>query len=250
MNLFRQIVPILREKNIKIHYYCPKQYHMQLCEFAPPFDALEIHAMCDLDGDAIFDKGLSPGWFSPLLELHVKNEKLHFNKNHVYFEHLYEEFYEHFMKTYFGYALPRTQFINPLPLNLLERYYSLPEIYKNIDILFINPPRIWDKFIIRAIKTGCKVAITTPLVHSSSRTNARVSCITGGAVDVAAISTHSLFIVAFMRDALTSVCFNENTLNYARACYIGVGANERLEFSHEKIRVFCAQKIRDLAPLL
>lgn len=243
MNFFRQILPILHSRKIKIHYYCPKQYHIQLRAFAPLSDcdtALEIHAMCDLDGDAIFDKGLAPGWFSPLLELNIKNQKLpvnYYNRKHDFFDQLYEEFYAQFMKTYFGdvdgvTAKPR--FISPAP-------DGLPEIYENIDILFINPPRIWDKYIIRAHKIGCKIAITTPLLRSSR--SARDIPVITDAATIAAISSRSLFIVASMRNALIAPCFNERALNHVRVFYIGLRANTHLEFVREKIKVFCDENI-------
>lgn len=244
MNLFCQIATLLREHNIKIHYYCPNQYHKQLRDFAPPTEnILEIRAMRDLDGDAIFDKGLAPGWFSPLLEMNITNRKLPvnlYNRTHTNFDQLYEEFYEQFIRTYLPNAHPSCwmpTFICPARVDLIECYENLHENFKDLDILFINPARTWDKFIIHTIKLGCKVAITTPIVRRT-RARAYSHVIETKIKTIAAISTHAKFVIATTAAAETAACFNTYTMNYVNKMYIFDRQRRNITFKHEKIAVF------------
>lgn len=259
MNLFRQIEPILRAKNRVIHYYCPKQYHEQVAEFAPPADVLEIRAMCDLDGDAIFDKGLSPGWFSPLHELHIENKKLPkniFNRTHTNFDKFYEEFYTQFLETWFGAAdIASTfapKFIAQKDPDLLRRYENLHEKYKDLDILVINSPptsrrcsrpgHTWDKYILSAASSGLKIATTAPLSTSAARSRAP-PCIMDDNLTIktiSAISTRAKSIIAVNTGPLAG-CFNEITMEFVDKVYVFDKENT---FAHEKV-VSC-EKIEDI----
>lgn len=254
LNLFRQITQILRRANKKIHYYCPNQYHAQLIDFTPPADVFELCDMRDLDGDAIFDKGLAPGWFSPLLELHIKNEKLPKNifNGSPYFDILYEEFYAQFLETWLSGSCGMCAHKSPYPVSFIsprnpdldEQYEILPEKYKNLDILFINSRRsggsvtAWDKYIITAAKSGAKVATTALVVR---RSRSIPPCAAHETMKtIAAISTRAKCIIAIGDAAALSVCFNENTMEFVDCIYVCGGR----KFKNEKI--LCFEKLEDI----
>jgi len=270
MNLFCQIESILRENKRKIHYYCPKQYHKQVAEFSPSPDVLELRAMHDLDGNAIYDKGLSPGWFSPLYELHIGNKKLPiniFNRTHNYFDKFYEEFYAQFLETWFSPKIAKeypVSFISKKDPNLLVLYENLPQKFKDLDILFINsklyedcriiekksqqnftPGYKWNKYIINASRSGLKIATIAPIapLNSSSARSLNIPCTMNDNLTIktiAAISTRAKNIIAINAGSLCS-CFNEITMEYVDKIYVFDIGNT---FLHKKIgNTFLHEKV-------
>lgn len=259
MNLFRQMEDLLRETNRKIHYYCPSQYHEQVAEFSPSSDVFELFAMCDLDRDAILDKGLVPGGFSPLHELHIGNQRLPkhlFNRTHANFDQFYEEFYGQFLETWFSKEIAETypiSFIAKKDPDLVSRYENLPQKYKDLDILFINstpmshqyfrPGITWDKYILNASNLGLKIATTAPLSRRPPRGGASPPCTIDDKLtikNIAAISTRAKNIIAINTGPLSG-CFNEITMDYVDKIYVFDKGNT---FIHKKV-VSC-EKIEDI----
>ena len=209
------------DNNIHINFYINNQYINQVSEFIP-CDNIKIYSIEKKPNDA------KDTWINSLnkfsFENHVESNRTTYDRNISDKKTSFNDYLALFLSeigSFFG--LPSMSSFIYEDEDLLKRYENLDSKYKNIDVLILNStPHSgqynynkdeWNKFIIN-LNSHYNI-VTTEKVDGILCTADNKLTIK----DIAAISTHSKYIVAVNSGPLVPL-FNKYTLEYTNKWYI------------------------------
>lgn len=232
---FNKILPYLKKNNIKIHYYCLKQYHKQVEEFI--FDK-EYIILKELTDKII---GME-AWINNenLIKRYELQNKIGFDRYYMYFFNILCK------KMRIPYCIQDLKYTDDdLLLRLDKLKNENKDILNNLDILIINSEPLsgqykynkkdWYNFILY-LTSKFKIITTLKIDENIPCTmDLGFSC-----KDIAAISTNVKYIISINTGPFVG-CYNEYTLKQVLKIYIFV---DNLKFEHYKISVH--QNILDL----
>ncbi len=233
--LFNKILPYLKENNYKIHYYCLKQYHIQVEEFIKDKDYIILKELTD----KII--GLE-AWINNenLIKRYDLQNKIGFDRYYMYFFNILCK------KMNVPYYIHDLKYIDE---DLIIRQERLKkenkDVVDDLNILIINSEPLsgqykynkkdWSNFILY-LSTKFKVITTLKVNENIPCTmDYSFSC-----KDIAALSTKVDYIISINTGPFVG-CYNEYTLEHVKKIYIFV---DNLSFEHYKISVH--QNILDL----
>jgi hypothetical protein len=201
---------LLKEKNIRIHYYYDNNYIKNKTELERYVDpgVVELHQLSEKPVSAI--------------ELWMGNNIG--STNYTDFANYYNLFYKQIL-TYLGLQdLPIDTSLFQKEDYLLDLYNKLDPKFKDIDILIINsePQSLQFQFDKVKMDELCiKLAKTFKVVTTNEVNSSIPSTLTNGLTmqDIGAISTHAKYIIAVFTGPITS-CLNFHTVNHVKKWFI------------------------------
>ncbi len=220
MIYFSRIKKYIEDKKINIEYYCKPEYHNQLKEFIPSSNIILKEYRENMD-----TSGMHNIWIG-----HREYKCNYYTRDKCDDKSVSNGFND-FLKAFYNDFSEKINFPNKKLENfaytdddLLTRYESLPDAYKNVDILIVNSDPLsgqfktddsaWVKKIEEFAKKW-KVVIT-------KKTTDKVKCTTDDKLtikDIAAISTHTKIIIA-VNTRIVPGFFNSYTLENIKRAYI------------------------------
>ena len=205
---FLRNLPLI-EKQIIIHYYYNQHYiknARELEEYVVP-------------GIVLHDASAIP---SHSIHLWMGNNEIAPGFHYDMFDVYYENFYKYILTTL------RLSTIQPSLYHddprLLERYHTLPDKYKEIDILIINAPPASGQFTYKKEEWDelCKYLHTKFKIATAQHVSDDIACTMRDSMtihDIAAISTHAKYIIAAHSGPIAG-CYNSYTKQSVKKWFV------------------------------
>jgi hypothetical protein len=216
MILFRIIKDFIIKNNITIHYFTKPNYVEQIKEFVTDINNIQIH---DLYKKPIYCLEL---WINTKMYGYTHQDAMAISKTNMLFYNLYYiNFFNSVLKKLnFNISINKFFYTDE---DLINRYNSLPEKYKNFDILILNSTPFstqynynkseWDNYII-AMNQQFKILTTTKVngVLCTFDDNLTIK-------DIASLSTKAKIVIAINSGVFPGL-LNYYTLTTVKHFYI------------------------------
>jgi hypothetical protein len=199
----------LIEHNIRIHYYYNQHYIKNVCELKEYI----VPGICLHDASAI-----------PLHAIHLwmGNKEIAPGFHYDVFDTYYENFYKYIL------TILRLSTIQPSLYHndprLLQRYHTLPDKYKDIDILILNTPPASGQFTYKKDEWDelCTYLHSKFKIVTAQPVRDDIACTMRDSMtihDIAAISTHTKYIIAAHSGPLMA-CYNAHTKQFVKKWFV------------------------------